>query len=183
MAARGPRHIEVIPLGRVDQVAVAVAAANIQTFTGLPADAAEAWPEPEHALLHPRMQYNAMPILNDLSANLQGSGLLRLGLMNGDLCLPILSYVFGEAQVGGRAAVVSLHRLRRGPDGQPVRTDIFLERLAKVAVHEVAHILGLRHCRAPKCLMAFSLGLKQLDALFMGFCRDCENEIRCRISE
>ena len=36
-----------------------------------------------------------------------------MGLINEDLCTPVLSYVFGEAQINGRAAVVSLFRLGR----------------------------------------------------------------------
>ncbi|MFH1136774.1 MAG: matrixin family metalloprotease [Pseudomonadota bacterium] len=178
MASRGLRHLELIPLGRIDQVAVSVVAANVQTLTGLLVDVAPAWSEPEHALLHPRMQYNALPILKDLAEDAGLQGRLRLGIINGDLCLPILSYVFGEAQLGGRAAVISLHRLHRGADGRAISSSAMYERLAKVAVHETAHILGLKHCRAPRCIMAFSLGLKQLDDLYLGFCPDCEEELR-----
>ena len=52
------------------------------------------------------------------------------------------------------------------------------ERLAKVTLHEMAHVLGLRHCQTPWCLMYFSMGLKQLDDLTMRFCPDCEAQIR-----
>ena len=48
------------------------------------------------------------------------------------------------------------------------------ERLAKVALHEVAHVLGLTHCREEGCLMRFSLGVEHIDGLAMRFCPECE---------
>jgi archaemetzincin len=171
--------VEVIPLGPVDEVCVSVVAANIQTFIGLAVDVVPPWPDPIYALIPVRGQYNALPILKALSVDLD-AGTRRLGLLAGDLCLPILTYVFGEAQVNGRAAVVALRRLKHGRDGQRAPAHLLLERLAKVAVHEMAHVLGLTHCRSPRCLMSFSLGLEQLDALELRFCPHCERRIaRC----
>lgn len=165
-------HVEVIPLGPVDEVAVSVVAANIQTFIGLAVDVAPPWPEPAYALIPVRGQYNALPILKALGESIE-TDTRRLGVLGGDLCLPILTYVFGEAQMNGRAAVVSLRRLKHSRDGQRAPSHLLLERLAKVAVHEMSHVLGLTHCRTPHCLMSFSLGLDQLDALNLGFCPDC----------
>lgn len=172
-----PAHIEVIPLGRLDQSAVKVVAANLQTFVGLPVDVLEPRPSPVYALIGPRMQYDAVPILNELAKD-PAENRLRIGLVSEDLCLPILSHVFGEARVGGRTAVVSCHRLLRNQDGLPVGTELFLERLAKVAVHETAHALGLKHCRTPGCLMLFSAGLRQIDALELEFCRNCTEKLQ-----
>jgi archaemetzincin len=172
-------RVEVIPLGPVDEISVSVVAANIQTFIGLAVDVAPPWPDPAYAIIPVRGQYNALPILKALSGGIEADT-RRLGLLAGDLCLPILTYVFGEAQVNGRAAVVSLRRLKHGHDGQRAPAHLLLERLAKVAVHEMAHVLGLKHCRFPRCLMSFSLGLEQLDALPLRFCPDCEGLIaRC----
>lgn len=173
-------HVEVIPLGQVDQLAVSVVAANIQTFIGLPVDVVPPWPEPAYAVIPVRGQYNALPILKALAVDI-GADTRRLGVFGGDLCLPILTYVFGEAQVNGRAAVVSLRRLRQSRDGQRVPSSLLLERLAKVAVHEMSHVLGLKHCRTPYCLMSFSLGLDQLDALSLRFCPDCERILARRV--
>ena len=173
-------HVEVVPLGPVDGVAVSVVAANIQTFIGLPVDVVPPWPEPAYAIIPVRGQYNALPILKALATGI-GADTRRLGLFGGDLCLPILTYVFGEAQVNGRAAVISLRRLRQSRDGQRVPSSLLLERLAKVAVHEMSHVLGLKHCRTPNCLMSFSLGLDQLDALTLRFCPDCERILTQRV--
>jgi archaemetzincin len=176
----GRLRVEVIPLGAVDEVSVSVVAANIQTFIGLPVDVAPPWPDPAYALIPVRGQYNALPILKALGAGLE-PGIRRIGLLAGDLCLPILTYVFGEAQVNGRAAVVSLRRLKLGRDGQRAPAHLALERLAKVAVHEMSHVLGLTHCRSPRCLMSFSLGIEQLDALTLRFCPECERLVARRI--
>lgn len=173
----GLRHVEIVPLGRVDGVAVSVVAANLQAIGGLLADVVPAWSEPEYAIIPARRQYNAIPILQALEASAPDA-VLRLGLMAGDLCLPIFSYVLGEAQVGGRAAVVSLFRLGEGGDGKPVESSLLYERIAKVALHEVAHVLGLHHCREPHCLMRFSLGSEHIDELSITFCPECEDRLR-----
>ena len=67
-----------------------------------------------------------------------------LGVTDRDLFIPILTYVFGEAQLGGRAAVVSTARLVE--DVELFGPQLLVERLAKEAVHEVGHAFGLLHC-------------------------------------
>ncbi|RJX34221.1 MAG: peptidase M54 [Desulfarculus sp.] len=168
--------VEVVPLGRVNQTAAAVAAANLQAIFGLNAAVSEPWPEPTYALVPTRGQYDAGPILLALAQGGPGPP-LRLGLTGRDLCLPFLSYVFGEAQVEGRAAVVSLHRLRDAAQGGTVPRALMLERLAKIALHEIAHVLGLVHCRAPGCLMNFSSSLAGLDRLRLGLCPACNSRL------
>jgi archaemetzincin len=174
--------VEVIPFGRIDEVAAAVVTANLQEFLHLQSEMASPRSVPPEAHLPARNQYDAGIILQSLRADL-GAGVLRLGLTNRDLTLPILTYVFGEALVGGRAAVVSLFRLGDEP-GRP-RLDLgrLYARLAKVALHETAHALGVAHCRQPGCLMRFSYGLEQLDLLEIQFCSRCLKEIQRRKDE
>ncbi|MCB2225066.1 MAG: archaemetzincin [Desulfarculaceae bacterium] len=167
--------VEVVPLGAVNQTAAAVVAANLQAILGLDADLAPPAPEPEHALVPARGQYDASLILQEL-AQRPTPPPLCLGLTRHDLCLPFLSHVFGEAQLEGRAAVVSLHRLGQGEGSQPVPRALLLERAAKVALHESAHLLGLTHCRAPRCLMNFSAGLDKLDRLELSLCPTCRGQ-------
>ncbi len=171
----GPRlrHVEVVPMGVVDQVAVSVAAANLQAVLGLPADVLQPLEDPGYAEIPARRQYNALPLLEALQAGVP-EGAVRLGILSRDLCLPIFSYVLGEAQVNGRAAVISLYRLKQGADGRAASSSRVYERLAKVALHEIAHVLGLTHCREAACLMRFSLGAEHIDELFMRFCPECE---------
>ncbi|MBU1742814.1 MAG: hypothetical protein KKC37_14835 [Proteobacteria bacterium] len=162
--------VEVVPLGRIDEVALAVVAANVDVVLGLPAVTASPRPEPTEALIPTRRQYDASMVLTPLAGDVP-PGRIRLGLTARDLCLPVLTYVFGQAQMNGRAAVVSLCRLG-GPGGAAPRA-LFYTRLAKVALHETAHLLGVSHCHRPGCLMCFSSTLGHVDALDIGFCPNC----------
>jgi archaemetzincin len=93
-----------------------------------------------------------------------------LGVTDVDLFIPILTFVFGEAELGGRAAVVSTARLTE-PGLHDER--IVRERLAKESVHEVGHLLGLRHCETPGCVMGRSAGVWDVDRKNGMPCRPC----------
>ena len=98
-----------------------------------------------------RRQYRTAPIMQQLlDAPLQGR---VLAVTSVDLFIPVLTYVFGEAQVNGRVAVVSTHRLRPEVYGLPPDTGLLAERLAKESVHELGHTFGLIHCAAPRCVI------------------------------
>lgn len=163
--------VEVVPLGKLRPMFTEVTAAHLQAIFDLPAKVMPAQPEPDYALLPTRGQYDAGSILLALAQG-EGPPPLRLGLTAKDLCLPFLTHVFGEAQVEGCSAVVSLHRLQ-GP-GPSAASPNSLERVAKVALHEIAHVMGLVHCQSGNCLMNFSADLDHLDRLNMSLCPRCQ---------
>ena len=63
-----------------------------------------------------------------------------------DLFIPILTYVFGEAELGGRVSLISYHRLAPERYGLPRNRLLLLDRIWKEAVHELGHAFGLIHC-------------------------------------
>ncbi len=168
-------QLELIPLGHVDPMVLSVAAANIQAVFRLATDIAAARPRPSYAYTSSRRQYDAVRILKSLAAEEEGAP-LKLAITPYDLCIPILTYVYGESQLGGRAAVISINRL-----SDPLRQERTLERIAKICVHEVGHVFGLEHCWEAGCLMRFSKQLEQLDQLSLHFCSACEFEIARRL--
>ncbi len=83
------------------------------------------------------------------------------------LCAAGKPRVFGLGEAKSRAAVVSTADL--GPDDAPT----FLPRLARVALHETAHALGLLHCDDPECLLYPADSVEQLDRTSLAPCDRC----------
>jgi archaemetzincin len=100
-------------------------------------------------------------------------GARLLAVTSVDLYVPVLTFVFGEAQLSGSCAVVSLHRLREEFYGLPAREELMRERLVKEAVHELGHTFGLRHCDDWRCVMTSSHGVERLDVKGAAFCFLC----------
>ena len=96
-----------------------------------------------------------------------------LGITPVDLYIPILTFVFGEAQMGGECAVVSTHRLRQEFYGLPPNVDVLAERLLKEAVHELGHTLQLTHCDDYRCAMASSHAVEWIDLKEAALCEGC----------
>lgn len=104
-----------------------------------------------------------------------------LGITEGDLFVPVLTYVFGEAQLGGRAAVVSSHRLHDEFYGLQPDEDFLETRLLKEAIHELGHTFGLIHCSNYLCVMHSSTGVEEIDVKTEKFCEDCSARLRSAI--
>jgi archaemetzincin len=131
---------------------------------------------PRHALDPRRKQHASGVILRWLLENGPAEGKV-LGITDRDLFIPILTYVFGEAQLGGRAAVVSTARLYE--DVELFGPQLFVERLAKEAVHEVGHAFGLVHCASESCVMRRSPAVREVDEKTSELCEEC----RARLAE
>ena len=119
-----------------------------------------------------RGQYHSTAILERLSRTVWGETRV-LGVSELDLFVPVLTFVFGEAQLQGSCAVVSLHRLREEFYGLPASPDLLLERAIKEAVHELGHTFGLRHCPNWSCVMASTHAVERLDLKSAEFCASC----------
>lgn len=119
-----------------------------------------------------RNQYHSTAILQRLAALAEEDTRL-LGVTPLDLYVPVLTFVFGEAQLEGRCALVSLHRLRQQFYGLPPENDLLHQRLTKEAVHELGHTFGLRHCDDWRCVMASAHAVERLDVKTGEFCPAC----------
>jgi len=124
-----------------------------------------------------RNQYLSTAILQRLQALPCPEGARLMGITGLDLYVPVLTFVFGEAQLEGHCALVSLHRLREEFYGLPGSNDLLHERLTKEAVHELGHTFGLRHCDDWYCVMASTHAVERLDVKSAGFCPGCRRRI------
>jgi archaemetzincin len=130
---------------------------------------------PRHAFDPRRRQHASGAILRWLGETGPTDGKV-LGVTDRDLFIPILTYVFGEAQLGGTAAVVSIARLAE--DVERFGRQLLVERLAKEAVHEVGHAFGLVHCGTAECVMSRSPAVREVDEKSTHLCGECKARLR-----
>jgi archaemetzincin len=123
-----------------------------------------------------RGQHYSTAILQSLE-RIADPGARLLAVTSEDLYVPVLTFVFGEAQLEGACAIVSTARLHDEFYGLPAREDLLRERLLKEATHEIGHTFGLRHCPDWSCVMASSHAVEVLDVKSAEFCRACRKPI------
>jgi archaemetzincin len=123
-----------------------------------------------------RQQYYSTAIIQRLERAVDPDARV-LGVTASDLYVPVLTFVFGEAQLDGNCAVVSTARLKEEFYGLPPRPDLLRERLLKEAVHELGHTFGLRHCPDWRCVMTSSHAVERLDVKGAEFCGACQKPI------
>ena len=127
-----------------------------------------------------RRQYNSSKILLQIISAPPPDADRVLAVADVDLFIPILTFVFGEAQLDGYAATVSLHRLNSKFYGLPENRDMLIERLVKESVHELGHTFGLLHCHQPGCVMASSTYVEDIDQKSAEMCEHCRQHLHSR---
>jgi len=120
-----------------------------------------------------RGQYHSTAILQRIQSLAGDPEKWFLGVTGVDLYIPILTFVFGEAQLSGRCALVSLHRLREEFYGLPANPKLLAARAVKESVHELGHVLGLRHCHDWRCVMTSTHDVERLDLKSEEYCAGC----------
>jgi archaemetzincin len=120
-----------------------------------------------------RHQTNSTQLLAQILDEPHNPEQKQIGIVDVDLFIPILTFVFGEAQLGGPAAVVSTHRLSNPFYGLARDDARLLQRLEKEMVHELGHAFGLYHCRYFECVMRASTYVEEIDLKRVYPCDAC----------
>jgi len=124
-----------------------------------------------------RGQYHSTSILQRLEPLSPDPGVTLLGVASFDLYIPVLTFVFGEAQLSGRCALVSTCRLHEEFSGLAPNNLLLRTRLKKEAIHELGHTLGLKHCFDWPCVMTSSHNIARIDLKAPEFCPVCLNTL------
>lgn len=167
------QEILVLPLPGVEALDIERVVLEIEALLHRPVRIGETVRSVDAAYDPSRDQYNSRRLLQHL-LTLRPAGVERiLGLTGLDLFIPVLTFVFGEAQLGGPTAVVSSFRLHNRYYGLPDDAALTEERLIKEAVHELGHSYGLLHCNDSRCVMRSSTYVEQIDFKERRFCLSC----------
>ena len=169
-----PPFLGLIPLNPVDREIPQRLRPAIADFFSLPVDILPPKLLPPHTHHLVRQQYHSTELLEFLLKENDQGPLRVLGITGVDLYIPIFTFVFGEAQVDGKAAIISTFRPGGGASGIKPPPAVLLERLLKLSVHELGHTFGLPHCRIEGCLMNFSANLEKLDQKGLELCGYCQ---------
>ena len=124
-----------------------------------------------------RHQYHSTLLLGQLLKNLPEQGDKIIGITDVDIYIPILTFLFGEAQLNGRGAVVSTYRLNTQFYGLPRNDQLLYHRTLKEILHELGHTFGLIHCSDFECVMNSSTYVENIDLKQASFCASCQDKI------
>lgn len=130
-----------------------------------------------------RQQHHATLVLAALLRHRPDPAAKILGMVSVDLFIPVLTFVFGQAQLDGPGAVVSTYRLRSEYYGLPPDEGVLVERAIKECVHELGHSFGLVHCDFYGCVMHASGTVDEVDVKGAVFCERCASELEGRRGE
>lgn len=122
-----------------------------------------------------RRQYDGYRLLKLLDEKYTDTTSKTIGLMNVDLFIPILTFIFGQAYLNGKAAIASTYRLMNERYGLPSDDVLLNERLIKEAVHELGHTFGLKHCSHSDCVMRSSTYVEEIDQKGKHLCLACKS--------
>ena len=130
-----------------------------------------------------RRQYNGNLLLRLVDSMPIPDSLKTLGLFNVDLYIPILTFILGQAFLGGRTGIASLYRLSNERYVMVVDGQFLLDRFRKEVIHELGHTFGLIHCLSPTCVMRSSTYVEDIDQKSQNLCLSCRAQLETLIGQ
>lgn len=124
-----------------------------------------------------RRQYDGNKLLKEIDAIYASDLDKTLGVFNVDLFIPILTFIFGQAFLNGRAGIASIHRLSNERYGITSDEAILMDRFRKEVIHELGHTFGLIHCSNSACVMRSSTYVEDIDQKGHHLCSKCRMEL------
>lgn len=165
--------IQLASIGHVNQEMMQMISRHVKEMFGLEVEMYTPLPESDYAFDEKRGQYSSTVILQCLAPLCAPDVMRFLAITEADLFIPVMTFIFGQAQLSGKIAVVSLARLFPAFYGLPPNKDLTVRRIRKEISHELGHTFGLVHCSDRTCLMSLSTEIMQIDVKSEDLCRSC----------
>ncbi len=168
------KMLDLLPIGDLDARLLKSLAPALADSFRVPCRILDRRMDPQFAFHAERGQYHSSELLQAMQQHAVNGAWRVLGVTAVDLYIPILTFVFGEAQMGGPCAIVSFHRLMQQFYGLPHDSELLVDRLVKESVHEVGHTFDLTHCEDYSCAMAPSHAVEWIDLKEATLCSSCQ---------
>jgi archaemetzincin len=165
--------VYLLAIGSVSPQVLDWVEATVAEWCPWPVKRLNALPFPEGSYDTQRAQHKSVEIMKVLARCAPVDAARILGVTEGDLAIPTLTFVFGQAQLDGPVAVVSLSRLRQEFYGLPGDEALLRERVVKEVLHEFGHTFGLTHCAESKCVMSLATDIGLVDNKEERYCGRC----------
>jgi archaemetzincin len=120
-----------------------------------------------------RGQYSSVAIMRRALAAVPPGAARLLLVTEVDIFMPVLSFVFGHAQLDGPVAIMATARLRQTFYGMDADAGLEIMRARIEALHEVGHTLGLTHCLDRACAMSLATTVEHVDRKVDDYCSGC----------
>lgn len=137
---------------------------------------------PDRAYDAKRSQYQSVEFMKTLAQCAPRDAFRVLGITDVDLSIPMLSFLFGQAQFDGPIAVVSMCRLHQEFYGLPAQEALLRERTVKEVLHELGHTFGLVHCSDSSCAMSLATHIELVDSKKEKYCARCGTQLAQRFA-
>lgn len=167
------KSIQLLPIGSPHEPLLEWLCSELSASFQMPCEVIGPPLQPNFCFHPERQQYHSSELLARIQQHVNRNTWRILGVTPVDLYIPILTFVFGEAQLGGKCALVSYHRLKQEFYGLPPDLNLLSRRLLVEAVHELGHTLELTHCHDYNCVMASSHSVEWIDLKDSKFCSEC----------
>ena len=165
-------QIVISPIGEIESTLSHTISSEVFRIFGLQAEILPLINGIDFAFDPERRQYYSTLVLEKLAAAAPSRAVKVLGITTEDLFIPILTHVYGEAQLGGKSCIISTFRLyEENPLSR--RGNPFYRRVVKEAIHELGHTFKLKHCPESNCVMHYCRSIADVDRKTDKLCRHC----------
>ena len=183
-----PNYIGIQPYGKIDQKIIDSVSGILKRAYNLEVLILEGKKLPKNAFVNIKSpRYRADSLLVDLVNNRPDSINYLIGITSKDISTtkrdskgnikqPESKYldwgIFGLGYKPGVSCVISTYRLNN------VKSDLFISRVQKIAVHEIGHNMGLDHCETEKCVMQDAVEtITTVDTEGFELCEKCHRKL------
>lgn len=162
--------IYIQPLGVVNEKVCRDMREYAELFFSVPAVLNEPLPVPQGCYNEQKRQFDAVKILKWLFDKRPEDALAYVAVMERDLYVENLNFVFGIGSFNERVGVYSIIRFR---SAYPT----LIRRAMATLTHEIGHILSMEHCIFYECLMCGSNSLAESDRRPVHLCPICLSKL------